>query len=514
MISAYDGIFGYTAHSSDLLSQVYLTTPPRTPSPTSVASNIGPLSLSLDLETLSTRYKEGNLEPAALVDTIFERIKSHELIDPAVWICLRDKLDVLKDANELAEKWTGHPLPPLYGIPFAIKDNIDVAAMTTTAGCPKYAYRADETSPVVSALLSAGAILIGKTNMDQLATGLSGCRSPYGSPCSVYGDGSYIPGGSSSGSGVSVAAGLVTFALGTDTAGSGRVPAAFNGIVGYKPTKGTLSARGVVPACKSLDTLSVFAQCASDARSVWQVVDNYDKNDPYAKIPGSLPLIASEYKGLKNAGFTFACPPPCALEVCSKQYQAMFASSVKALGAIGGRMRTLSNEEYKPFRDASELLYSGALVNERISCIGYEFIASHLDSLHPTTRALFTAVLERESKPWKVFDDQIKQMEYTRQVQGLFAENFDVLMLPTVPFHPTLEAMEADPIGLNARIGEFTHFANVVDLCAISLNAGFWQGPHGRMPFGISLVCASGLDGKMFDIAALAEAAFTQSLEC
>jgi allophanate hydrolase len=512
MISAYDGIFGYTAHSSELISQAYLTTPPRTPSPTPVADSAS--LFSLDLESLSRRYIQENLEPAALIDMIFERITSYQRIDPAVWIYLRDKSDVLKDANALFKTWAGKPLPPLYGIPFAIKDNIDVAGMITTAGCPEYSYQADETAPVVSALISAGAILIGKTNMDQLATGLSGCRSPFGTPSSVYGDSSYISGGSSSGSGVSVAAGLVTFALGTDTAGSGRVPAALNGVVGYKPTKGTLSARGIVPACKSLDTLSIFANCASDAQTIWQVVDIYDEQDPYAKIPSSLPLIASEYKGLKNAGFTFACPPPSALEVCSEQYQALFVNSVKALKAIGGRLKPLSNEEYEPFRNASELLYSGSLVSERIACIGYEFIASHLNNLHPTTRSLFSTVLNRDSKPWNVFEDQIKQMEYTRQVQGLFANSFDVLILPTVPFHPTLESMHADPIGLNARIGEFTHFANVVDLCAISLSSGFWQGPHGKMPFGISFVCASGLDGKLFDIAALAEAAFKQDLEC
>jgi Asp-tRNA(Asn)/Glu-tRNA(Gln) amidotransferase A subunit family amidase len=236
--------------------------------------------------------------------------------------------------------------------------------------------------------------------------------------------------------------------------------------------------------------------------------------DPYAKLPHTLPVIASEYRGLKDAGFTFACPPSPALNSCHKDFLTLFADSIKALGEIGGRFQSLTEEEYDPFRGASELLYSGSLVNERVACIGPNFIASHLESLHPTTRSLFSAILKRNTKPWEVFEDQIKQAGYARKINKLFAEDFDVLVLPTVPFHPTVEAMDADPIGLNAKIGEFTHFANVVDLCAISLNAGFYDGPHGKMPFGISLVCAGGLDGKMFDIAMLAEAAFKQNTAC
>jgi allophanate hydrolase len=465
----------------------------------------------MNLNSLKQQYKQGALNPSSLVDAIFERIQSYQLVDPSVWICLRNKADVAKDAIELTKRWANKPLPPLYGIPFAVKDNIDVAGITTTAACAEYAYVAKDTAPVVSALLAAGAILIGKTNMDQFATGLSGARSPYGTPRSIFGGGSYISGGSSSGSGVSVAANLVSFALGTDTAGSGRVPAAFNGICGFKPTKGTLSARGVVPACKSLDTLSIFTHTTSDARNIWQVVDIYDEQDPYAKLPGTLPLMASEYRGAKKAGFTFACPPASALEICDEKFLALFSESVKALTKIGGRVQPLSEEEYKPFQEASELLYSGSLVYERIASIGPEVITSLLDTLHPTTRALFTSVSERDIKPWQVFEDQIKQAKYTRQAQKLFAKKFDVLVLPTVPFHPTVEEMEEDPIGLNAKIGEFTHFANVLDLCAISLNAGFYEGKEGKMPFGISLVCASGLDGRLFDIAQLAEEALRKA---
>ncbi|KAE9980846.1 hypothetical protein EG328_011982 [Venturia inaequalis] len=511
MISAYDGLFGYTAHSSQLLSQTAPVTPPESPSlnPESNAFN-----KSMDLRSLKQQYKQGTVDPRTLVGTIFDRIQAYQLKDPSVWIFLRQQADVMKDAIELTSRWAGKALPPLYGIPFAVKDNIDVAGMTTTVACAEYAYIAQDTAPVVAALLAAGAILIGKTNMDQFATGLSGCRSPHGSPRSVYGGGSYISGGSSSGSGVSVAADLVSFSLGTDTAGSGRVPAAFNGIVGFKPTKGTLSARGVVPACRSLDTLSIFAHTTNDARAIWQIADCYDPEDSYAKLPSTLPLLASEYRGVKGAGFTFAIPPTSALKACSEAFQKLFASSIATVTKTGGRLQPLSEEEYAPFKAASDLLYTGSLVYERIASIGPAFIDSNLTALHPTTRALFTSVSQRPPKPWQIFEDQMKQATYTRQVQQLFAKKIDVLLLPTVPFHPTLEQMEKDPIGLNAQMGVFTHFANVLDLCAVSLNAGFYEGVggEGMMPFGVQLVCGSGLDGKVFDIAKVVEGAFEEGV--
>ncbi|QDS77340.1 hypothetical protein FKW77_005201 [Venturia effusa] len=358
MISAYDGLFGYTAHSSQLLSQTVLVTPPDSPS-SNPLSNDG--KISMDLRSLKMKYQQGTLDPQTLVNEVFDRIQAYQLKDPSVWICLREKAEVMKDAVSLSERWAGKSLPPLYGVPFAVKDNIDVAGMTTTVACAEYAYVATETAPVVAALLAVGAILIGKTNMDQFATGLSGCRSPHGSPRSVFGGGSYISGGSSSGSGVSVAADLVSFSLGTDTAGSGRVPAALNGIVGFKPTKGTLSARGVVPACKSLDTLSIFAHNTSDARTIWQIADGYDAQDPYAKLPNTLPLLTSDYRGLKKAGFTFAIPPPSVLSICSPSFQTLFAKSIATITKSGGRLQPLTEEEYTPFTLASELLYTGSL---------------------------------------------------------------------------------------------------------------------------------------------------------
>ncbi|ETS84721.1 hypothetical protein PFICI_02746 [Pestalotiopsis fici W106-1] len=499
MISAFDGLFGFTSTSGELIDQAKrsnLPTPPTTP-PTWDGK-------SLDLATLSSMYRSHTLTPTEMVESIYEQIKEYGKKDPSIWIHLRPKEAVLKDAANLEAEHAGvskHELPVLYGIPFAVKDNFDVASIETTAACPAYAYTPNTTAVSVQLLLQAGALLIGKTNMDQLATGLNGCRSPYGTPASVHGHGKYISGGSSSGSAVAVAAGLISFALGTDTAGSGRVPAALNGIVGYKPTKGTISATGIVPACKSLDTASIFALSIEDARRVWYVLDAYDPRDACAKAPSALPLALVDYRHLSKRGFNFAVPPTSALLTCSAAYRAAFEKAVARLQYIGGKKITLSEELYQPFRKATDLLYSGSLVAERIACIGPDFVTTKLDQLHPTTKALFSAVLERESKPWDVFADQIAQAQATRQVAELFSKHggrIDVLVTPTVPSHPMITEMEAEPISLNAKMGEFTHFGNVLDLCAVSVGAGFVEDD---MPFAISLVCASGMDGNMFDLA-------------
>lgn len=412
----------------------------------------------------------------------------------------------MADARALEAEYatrSSDQLPPLYGIPFAVKDNFDVAGMPTDAACPAYRYFPTESAPVITMLQSAGALLIGKTNMDQLATGLNGCRSPSGNPVSVFGGGKYISGGSSSGSGVAVAAGLVAFSLGTDTAGSGRVPAALNGILGFKPTKGTLSARGIVPACRSLDTASIFAKNVEDARRVWYTVDQYDAEDVYAKDPASLPLAMSDYR--VNPSFTFAVPPDSVVKECDPSYQRAFATALAGLQTVGGRAVKLSEESYKPFQTASDLLYSGTLVNERIACIGPDFLATHLDALHPATQALFRGVLERPTKAWEVYRDQQLQATATTEAARLLSRSagkVDVLVTPTVPCHPTSQEMENDPIQLNAKLGLFTHFGNVLDLCAISVPAGVVADNEGsQLPFGISLVCARGLDGRMFDIA-------------
>jgi allophanate hydrolase len=499
IVCGQDGLFGYIGHSSDFFAQASKSrglTPPSTP-PASEDS-------LLPISELQQRYKSGLADPEMIIHSVFDRIERYETVDPAVWISKKSREDALVAAKALAAKYAGKPLPSLYGIPFALKDNIDVEGIVTTATCEAFAYSAKYTAPAVQLLLDSGALYIGKLNMDQLATGLSGCRSPYGIPHSVYSN-THISGGSSSGSAVAVAAGLVSFALGTDTAGSGRIPAAFNGIVGFKPTKGTVSARGVVPACKSLDTLSIMAPTLTDARKVWYIIDQHDSLDPYAKPPGSLSLWKSDFRGPKDGGFTFGVPPPSVLEICSKDYQELFQASIQQLRSCGGR---LVEVDYTPFSKASDLLYDASLVHERIASIGHEFLVANIDSLHPTTKVLFQNALSSDLKPWNVFHDQALQVQYTMQAQKTFNTlegGVDVLVVPSAPCHPTIKEMEEEPLKLNAKVGMFTHAGNVVDLCGVSVNAGWIEGYEKKLPFGITFLGGSGYDGRILDIATVFE---------
>lgn len=499
IICGQDGLFGFIGHSSDFFAAASAArelTPPSTPPAVE--------DVLLSIAQLQRQYKSGLTDPETVVKSVFDRIEKYEKIDSAVWVSKQSREEVLAAAKILSLKYAGKPLPPLFGIPFALKDNIDVEGVTTTAACEVFAYTAQSTAPAVQLLLDAGAIFIGKLNMDQLATGLSGCRSPYGTPHSVYSKG-HISGGSSSGSAVAVAAGLISFTLGTDTAGSGRVPAALNGIIGFKPTKGTISARGVVPACQSLDTLSIMAPNLTDARKVWYVIGQHDSLDPYAKASLSLNLWKQDFRGPREGGFTFAIPPPAALEICSREYQSLFASSVSKLRSLGGRLVDI---DYSPFEKAAELLYNASLVHERIACIGPDFLSSNLSSLHPTTRSLFSAALASPLKPWDVFQDQSLQAQHTMRAQKVFDTldgGIDVLLVPSTPCHPTIEEMEKNPLALNATLGEFTHAGNVVDLCGVSVNAGWVEGDETRLPFGVTFLGGSGMDGKVLDIAAVFE---------
>ncbi|KAG9237988.1 amidase signature domain-containing protein [Amylocarpus encephaloides] len=498
IICGQDGLFGYVGNSIDFLSQAAKSqalTPPSTPPATEDTLQ--------SIPQLQKGYKSGLLDPEFVVSSVFERIERYKNVDSAVWISIESKETVLKSTKALSDKYAGKPLPSLYGVPFALKDNIDVEGAVTTATCETFAYVANTTALAVQLLLDAGAIYIGKLNMDQLATGLSGCRSPYGTPHSVHSK-DHISGGSSSGSAVAVAAGLVSFTLGTDTAGSGRVPAALNGIVGFKPTKGTISARGTVPACKSLDTLSVMAPTLAEAREVWYVIDSHDALDPFAKSPLSLSLWKSDFRGPREGGFTFAIPPPSALSTCSKEYQTLFDSSVQRLRSCGGRLVEI---DYTPFALASDLLYNASLVQERIASIGHEFLLANLESLHPTTKSLFLAALESDLKPWQVFQDQAFQTQYTMQAQRTFdilKGGIDALLVPSTPCHPTIQEMESDPLDLNAKMGTFTHAGNVVDLCGVSVNAAWTEA---GLPFGVTFLGGSGYDGRILDIATVFEQA-------
>lgn len=506
IISGQDGLFGFVATSSDLFSAVnsQLLTPPKTPPLLSVDEGLP------SIDELISRYKKGIQTPVDVVNFVFDRIEKYKSVDPAVWIYLESRERVLQEAEELMAEFSGKPLPPLYGIPFSVKDTIDVGGIPTTAACPEYSFTPTAHAPAVQHVLEAGGIFIGKANLDQLATGLSGCRSPYGIPHSVFSK-DHISGGSSSGSCVSVGAKLVSFGLATDTAGSGRVPAAFNGIVGFKPTKGTVSAKGLVPACRSLDTITVVAPSIPDAHRIWQIIAQHDPEDPYSKLPRTLPTWHVDFRGPKIGGFTFAVPPQSLLKTCSTSYQQLFSLAIETItSSCNSRLEEI---DYTPFAVANDLLYEGSLLHERVHCIGLDFLSSNLAKLHPVIRDLFRKALQNPPTAYQVFRDQEVQQKCTRQAQQVFDKllkgGVDVLIVPTTTRHPTIEDMENDPLRLNSELGTFTHFGNVVDLCGVSVPAGRYVTDEGvELPFGITVLGGSGFDAKVLGIAGVLEEVF------
>lgn len=378
------------------------------------------------------------------MNDVFRRIR--ERSDDGVWISAVDEADLRARAATVPAGL------PLSGLTFAVKDNIDVAGLETTAACPEFAYRPRETAPVVQRLLDAGALLVGKTNLDQFATGLTGARSPYGTPESVFGGG-LISGGSSSGSAVAVAAGLVDFALGTDTAGSGRVPAALNGIVGIKPTRGLLSTLGVVPACRSLDCVSIFAPDVSRAVAVLRVARGLSAGDPWGRT-GSRPLR-----------------DPADLRVATASSLDFFgdAGQEKAFAAGLGRFTDVREIGIAPLLEAGDLLYRGPWVAERLADLG-DFLDAHPDAVLPVTRQVL------ESGRRFTAADAWRGVHRLRELQAWTErlwDTVDVLVLPTVGTTYTHAEIAADPIGRNLDLGRYTQFANLLDLAAVTVPNGF-----------------------------------------
>jgi allophanate hydrolase len=370
--------------------------------------------------------------------------------DPAIWITRRSDEEILADAVKLeAEGPRGRPL---WGIPFAVKDNIDVAGIPTTAACPGFAATPASDAPAVRRLLEAGALLIGKTNLDQFATGLVGTRSPYGAPRNVF-DSTLVPGGSSSGSACAVAAGVVAFALGTDTAGSGRVPAAFGNIVGLKPTVGSVPALGMVPACRSIDTISVFARSVDEALAVQRIIAGYEAADPYSRRPPFPHLRRGALAPARVAMGDVA--PLCEADVASAFAQA-------------GAFLNAQPIDITLFLQVAELLYEGPWVAERTAVLR-SVVEATPDILHPVTRAILEAGLQRRTVD--AFDAFHMLQQARRQAAELFAR-YDALLLPAAPFHPTLAEVSADPFGPNKRLGTFTNFANLCDMAAVAVPPG------------------------------------------
>jgi len=433
------------------------------------------MTFSFDLESL----RKSGLGPRAIAAEALKRIAAYR--DPAVWITRVPEADVMARAAALEADARSAALP-LYGVPFAVKDNIDVAGLPTTAACPAFAYMPTQTAPVVQRLLDAGAILLGKTNLDQFATGLVGTRSPYGAPRCVF-DERYISGGSSSGSAVAVAAGLVAFALGTDTAGSGRVPAGFNNIVGLKPSRGLLSTRGVLPACKSLDCVSIFGQTARDTAEIFAVAQGFDPEDAYARTPTPRPLPQTRFRFGVLAAKDRDIEPDMA---------PLYDAAIARLTALGGEPVEF---DYAPFAAVAQLLYGGAWVAERYAAIK-DFMATHETAMDPTVRGIIAGA--RTQTAADAFEGQYRLAGLKRQTDAQWAR-MDLMLLPTAPTQFTVEEMAADPIGRNARLGHYTNFVNLLDGCAIALPAGFR--PNG-LAFGITLVAPGFADRALGALAA------------
>ena len=414
--------------------------------------------LDLGVHALRTAYRAGTLDVRQVVEEVLKRI-AHAGEDK-VWIS-RPTDSALRDRAAALEARRGEfDRLPLYGIPFAVKDNIDVAGMATTAACPGFAYEAKESAEVVRRLTDAGAIVIGKTNLDQFATGLVGVRSPYGVPRNPF-NADYIPGGSSSGSAVAVSSGLVSFSLGTDTAGSGRVPAGFNNIVGLKPTPGLFSSEGVVPACRSLDCVSVFALCCADANAVLGV----------ACTPRATPAI----------GKTFRFGVPAPLEFFGDgAYAALYAQAIETLKALGG---TEVEFDYAPFRDAAQLLYSGPWVAERTAAVG-AFIESADDKAEvwPTTRQIVLG--GRAYSAVDAFEGQYR-LAALKARAAVEMEGLDFLALPTAGTIYKVADLVREPVLYNSHLGHYTNFVNFFGLSGLALPVGFRAD---GMPFGVTLI--------------------------
>jgi allophanate hydrolase len=429
------------------------------------------VNLNLTISALRAAYARGELTPTAVIEEIWRRCEAHG--DPALWIH-RLSLDELKaHAQRVAAR--GPAAQPLYGVPFAIKDNIDLAGVPTTAACREFAYTPDESAPVVQRLLDAGAIPIGKTNLDQFATGLVGTRSPYGTPRNPFNP-AYIPGGSSSGSAVAVAADLCSFALGTDTAGSGRVPAAFNNLIGLKPTRGLLSPRGVVPACRSLDCVSVFSRNCADAAEILGVVGS--KPNTNHPLPTSARVGIPREDQLNFFGHADAAK--------------LFSKAVAHWRQLGARMVEI---DFAPFVETARLLYEGPWVAERYAAIR-SFIEKKPEALHPVTRQIIeggkfiTAVA--------TFEGFYKLAELRQNTEPVWQE-IDVLLTPTAGTIYTLAEVEAAPIKLNHNLGYYTNYVNLLDLCAVAVPAGFL--PNG-LPWGVTLVAPANRDALVLGLGA------------
>ena len=443
---------------------------------------------SFDINTIHRLYENGELTPSRVVETSHTRIMK----DKGCWISVLPMNHVLgaagrlddelrrnresgKSFRELLSKY------PLFGIPFGVKDNIDVAGIQTTAACPAFSRTPWITNPVVDQLKKSGAICMGKQNMDQFAAGLVGVRSPYGIPVNPF-DPEYCPGGSSSGGGVSVSTQQVTFALGTDTAGSGRVPASFTNVVGLKPTPRVLSTRGVVPACRTLDCVSIFAMTCDDAWKVFNQCNAFDPLDEYARVPQTAPFHTADRP------LRFAYPAGEGLQFFGNTTGAkeLYMDAIRLLSEKTGA--TFVPIDFTPFVEVARVLYDGPWVSERLSAL-VDFYNTRKNDIHPVTRGILDRGTTYSAVDTFVAMRRLEKLR--REAYEVWDSNkIDALIVPTSSVTPTIKEVQEVPVGINTVLGLYTNFVNLLDLCAMAVPNGFL--PYG-MPTGITVI------GRAFD---------------
>ncbi|WP_156761015.1 allophanate hydrolase [Microbacterium karelineae] len=422
-------------------------------------------------------------DPILAVRDAFARITASEA--DSIWISLRDEADVAADAEVVAQRLAAGESLPLAGTTFAVKDNIDVAGLATTAAHPAFSHIPQHTATVVERLLAAGALLVGKTNMDQFATGLVGARSPYGRPSSAH-HADRVSGGSSAGSGAAVGHGLVDFSLGTDTAGSGRVPGAFNRVVGLKPTVGLVPSDGVVPACPSYDTVSVFAPDVALAARVLRVIAGPSKLDPHSRAwPQDAPQAAPD-------SAVVAVPRDADLGSLTPAMHDAFSTAIARTREIGSEIVEI---DFSPFLEAAKLLYDGGLVAERASSYG-TFLAEHPDGADPSVAAIAAKAMRITGV--EVIADQQRLLQLTSVARETL-EGTTALLIPTAPLHPTFAQLDADPIGVNSLVGTFTNFVNLMDMSAVAVPTG---PVDAEGEFGVTFVAPAFHDQIVADLAA------------
>ncbi|MCH9639025.1 MAG: allophanate hydrolase [Betaproteobacteria bacterium] len=445
-----------------------------------------------NIPCLLQRYASGELKPSQVVRAVHAQILND---DDHIWIHKLSLESLLRYAHAVEAK--AMAALPLYGIPFAIKDNIDLAGVPTTVACPAFSYTPECSATVVQKLIEAGAIPIGKTNLDQFASGLNGTRSPYGACRNAFNP-EYISGGSSSGSAVAVAKGLVSFSLGTDTAGSGRVPAAFNNLVGYKPTPGWLSTHGIVPACRSLDCVAILTFTAADAVRISAVAAGYDAKDIYSrerKICGNDFGVAQHFR--------FGIPYNHQLQFFgNNESERLFWASVTQLQALGGEAVEI---DFDPFLETARLLYEGPWVAERYAAM-QAFFEENGDQIISPVREIIAGAAQYSAADAYTGLYRLRQLK--RQADRIW-NNVDCLLTPTTGTIYTIQAMQQDPVGLNANLGYYTNFMNLLKYVAVAVPAGFQSD---GLPFGITLAAPSHQDHALLHLAGRIQQAYALPL--